>query len=299
MPNANNLDLLTDFLDYLWLEEGLSENTLESYRTDLMQFSQWLTDENETLISANETHIQRYLAFKFKKKYASTSVHRLISCLRRFYHFLILQQHVSEDPTVRIKSPKLPKQLPKSLSENDVKQLLAAPDITTALGVRDRSMLELLYACGLRVSELVSLAVHEINLQDGVIRITGKGNKTRLVPMGQHATDWLDQYLNESRSQLLKQHLSDDLFVTKRGSGMTRQAFWYAIQRYATQAGIKQHLSPHVLRHAFATHLLNHGADLRVVQLLLGHSDISTTQIYTHVAKERLKQLHEQHHPRG
>lgn len=292
--------LLNQFLDHLWLEDGLAQNTLDSYRNDLKLFCDWLADQKITLEQVQEDTIQHYLAFKFSKQQASaSSVYRLVSCLRRFYGYLLSQSLIAKDPTMRIQSPKLPKHLPNSLSESEVESLLNAPDTQDSLGLRDRAMLELLYACGLRVSELVTITINEMSLQDGVIRITGKGNKTRLVPMGEHANDWLEQYLNHARPALLKQRLSDALFVTNRGAGMTRQAFWYVIKRYAKQADITKQLSPHVLRHAFATHLLNHGADLRVVQLLLGHSDISTTQIYTHVARERLKQLHEKHHPRG
>lgn len=298
--SESNSSLLNQFLDHLWLEDGLAQNTLDSYRTDLKLFCDWLSDQQMTLVQVEESTIQNYLAFKFSQQKASaSSVYRLVSCLRRFYGYLLLQSLITKDPTIRIQSPKLPKHLPNSLSEAEVESLLNEPDIDDDLGLRDRAMLELLYACGLRVSELVTISINEISLQDGVIRITGKGNKTRLVPMGEHASDWLTQYLNQSRPALLKQRLSDALFVTNRGAGMTRQAFWYVIKRYAKQAEITKDLSPHVLRHAFATHLLNHGADLRVVQLLLGHADISTTQIYTHVAKERLKQLHEKHHPRG
>lgn len=300
MSNSTSELQLSQFLDQLWLEDGLAQNTLDSYRTDIQLFSDWLSQQGLTLAQAQEETIQRYLAFKFNQQHASAStVYRLVSCLRRFYRYLLAQSAIDTDPTMRIQSPKLPKQLPNSLNETEVESLLNAPDTNDMLGLRDRAMLELLYACGLRVSELVTLTINEVSLQDGIIRVTGKGNKTRLVPMGEHANDWLKQYLSTTRPAILKQRLSDDLFVTNRGAGMTRQAFWYAIKRYAKQVDIHKPLSPHVLRHAFATHLLNHGADLRVVQLLLGHSDISTTQIYTHVAKERLKQLHEKHHPRG
>ncbi len=291
---------ISQFLDYLWLEDGLALNTLDSYRIDLKLFNDWLTKQELTLTQVTEAQVQHYLAFKFTvQKASSSSVYRLVSCLRRFYRYLLTQSAISKDPTIRIQSPKLPKHLPDSLTETEVEALLNAPNNQETLGLRDRAMLELLYACGLRVSELVNMSINEVSLQDGVIRITGKGNKTRLVPMGEHASDWVKQYLNEARPELLKLRLSDALFVTNRGTSMTRQAFWYLIKRYAKQADITKPLSPHVLRHAFATHLLNHGADLRVVQLLLGHSDISTTQIYTHVAKARLKQLHEKHHPRG
>jgi integrase/recombinase XerD len=219
--------------------------------------------------------------------------------MRRFYRYALRENLVSSDPTLQIESPKLPRSLPKSLNEQEVEDLLNAPNINESIGVRDRAMLELLYASGLRVSELVTVKVNEVSTQDGVVRVTGKGSKTRLVPMGQEAADWIDKYLKQARPDILQKRLCDALFVTNRASAMTRQAFWYLIKRYAMLAGITKHMSPHVLRHAFATHLLNHGADLRVVQMLLGHADISTTQIYTHVARERLKQLHSVHHPRG
>lgn len=290
--------LLDQFIDYLWLEESLSKNTLASYRLDLTGFTTWLQASNKTLITVKQADIQAYLAEKFPTS-KPRSIGRLIATLRRFYRYLVLQSSITEDPTVQIQSPKLSRSLPSSLNEAEVEALLKAPNTNKAIGIRDRAMLELLYACGLRVSELVSIQVFEVGLSEGVIRITGKGNKTRLVPMGEEAVAWIQEYLSTARNTILKNRLSDALFVSNRGDAMTRQTFWYAIKRYAVTAGIKKHISPHVLRHAFATHLLNHGADLRVVQLLLGHSDISTTQIYTHVARERLKKLHQIHHPRG
>lgn len=296
--SASDPALLDAFIDHLWLEDGLSRNTLDSYRQDLQLFADWLQKKNLSLAGAQQTEIQQYLAVKFPKS-KPRSISRLIASLRRFYRYALRENQVPADPTLQIDSPKLPRSLPKSLTEEDVEALLAAPDINQALGLRDRAMLEILYACGLRVSELVSLKVTEVSLNEGVIRVTGKGSKTRLVPMGEEAVDWVARYLKESRPAILQRQLSDSLFVTQRGESMTRQAFWYLIKRYAVKEGIKKHLSPHVLRHAFATHLLNHGADLRVVQMLLGHADISTTQIYTHVARERLKQLHAMHHPRG
>jgi len=300
LPESADQNIIDQFIDYLWLEEGLAKNTLESYRTDLSLLSLWLTDKDQSLVTTEQALLQDYLARKLKNHQAATSVHRVVSCLRRFYGFLLRQKLREEDPTTGIQTPKLPKHLPKTINESDVEALLLAPDIDDPTGLRDRAMLELLYACGLRVSELVSLKTHEISLQEGVIRVTGKGNKTRLVPMGEHAIDWLETYQKQARPLLLKQRICEVFFVTKRGAGMTRQTFWHAIKRYAIKANISAAtLSPHVLRHAFATHLLNHGADLRVVQMLLGHSDISTTQIYTHVARERLKNLHEKHHPRG
>jgi integrase/recombinase XerD len=289
---------LDSFIDHLWLEDGLAKNTLESYRQDLTTFALWLAEQGKQLTTVDQADIQQYLAVKFPLS-KPRSIGRLIASLRRFYRHLVRENQITKDPTLQIESPKLPRSLPKSLNEDEVIALLNAPDVNDPVGLRDRAMLELLYACGLRVSELVSIKVVEVSLSDGVVRVTGKGSKTRLVPMGEEATDWISRYLREGRSVILQKKLCDALFVTNRGEAMTRQAFWYLIKRYALLAGITKHMSPHVLRHAFATHLLNHGADLRVVQMLLGHSDISTTQIYTHVARERLKQLHSLHHPRG
>jgi integrase/recombinase XerD len=286
------------FIDQLWLEDGLSANTLSSYRNDLKGFAQWCMQNHLHLWQVQAHHLQAYLAHRFPMVKVR-SINRLIATLRRFYRYALMGNLIQQDPTLHIAAPKLPKSLPKTLSEAQVEALLQAPDVSTPLGVRDRAMLELLYASGLRVSELVNIKIAEVSTQDGVVRVTGKGSKTRLVPMGQEAADWIDRYLAEDRGKILQGKLSDAVFVTHRGEAMTRHAFWHIIQRYALQAEIKQHISPHVLRHAFATHLLNHGADLRVVQMLLGHADISTTQIYTHVARERLQQLHQQHHPRG
>ncbi len=295
---SEDVQLLDSFIDHLWLEDGLSKNTLESYRQDLTTFALWLTPQQKQLLIVSQADIQQYLAVRFPQS-KPRSIGRLIASLRRFYRYLLRENRVSQDPTLQIESPKLPRSLPKSLNEDEVVALLKAPNVMEAVGLRDRAMLELLYACGLRVSELVGIKVTEVSLSDGVVRVTGKGSKTRLVPMGEEAVDWLSRYIKEGRSAILQKRLCDALFVTNRGEAMTRQAFWYLIKRYALLAGITKHMSPHVLRHAFATHLLNHGADLRVVQMLLGHSDISTTQIYTHVARERLKQLHSMHHPRG
>jgi integrase/recombinase XerD len=289
---------LDTFIDHLWLEDGLSKNTLESYRADLSQFDTWLVKSNTALLTANQADIQQYLAVKFPQS-KPRSISRLIASMRRFYRYALRENLIEKDPTLQIESPKLPRSLPKSLNEQEVEDLLGAPNISEAIGLRDRAMLELLYASGLRVSELVTVKVNEVSTQDGVVRVTGKGSKTRLVPMGEEAADWIDKYIKHARPEILQKRMSDALFVTARASAMTRQAFWYLIKRYALVAGITKHMSPHVLRHAFATHLLNHGADLRVVQMLLGHADISTTQIYTHVARERLKQLHSVHHPRG
>lgn len=290
--------LIDTFIDQLWLEDGLSQNTLSSYRSDLTHFGLWCEQQALPLMQVGHADLQQYLAVKFPTSKART-MGRIIATLRRFYRYALRDNLIKEDPSLQIESPKLPRSLPKSLSEQDVEALLGAPNTDDEMGLRDKAMLELLYASGLRVSELVNIQVPEVDITGGVVRVTGKGNKTRLVPMGEEAADWIRQYLAKSRGQILGAKLCDALFVTNRASGMTRQAFWYIIKRYARQADIKQTISPHVLRHAFATHLLNHGADLRVVQMLLGHADISTTQIYTHVARERLKKLHSEHHPRG
>ncbi|PKO47177.1 MAG: site-specific tyrosine recombinase XerD [Betaproteobacteria bacterium HGW-Betaproteobacteria-22] len=296
--SSGDLAELDIFVDHLWLEDGLAKNTLESYRLDLTTFALWLPGQRKQLLTVEQADIQQYLAVKFPQS-KPRSISRLIASLRRFYRYLLRENKIKIDPTIQIESPKLPRSLPKSLNEDEVIALLNAPDLSEPAGLRDRAMLELLYACGLRVSELVGIKTTEVSVSDSVVRVTGKGSKTRLVPMGEEAADWIARYLKEARGEILQKRLSDALFVTNRGEAMTRQAFWYAIKRYALLAGITKHMSPHVLRHAFATHLLNHGADLRVVQMLLGHSDISTTQIYTHVARERLKQLHSIHHPRG
>ncbi len=296
--NEANLSLLDAFIDQLWLEEGLARNTLESYRRDLSQLAGWLEKQNTSLLDANRGHLEGYLAVKSPRS-KPRSIGRLIASLRRFYRYWLREGKIATDPTLQLDSPKLPRSLPKSLTEEDVVTLLKAPDASQMLGLRDRAMLETLYATGLRVSELVNLRVSEVSLWDGVVRATGKGSKTRLVPLGEEAIEWIKRYLENARPHILGGQLADSLFVTQRGGAMTRQAFWYLIKRYAVISGIRKPMSPHVLRHAFATHLLNHGADLRVVQMLLGHADISTTQIYTHVARERLKQLHTLHHPRG
>ncbi|HQC29598.1 MAG TPA: site-specific tyrosine recombinase XerD, partial [Methylotenera sp.] len=282
---------LDAFIDHLWLEDGLSKNTLESYRLDLTSFALWLPTQKKQLLTVEGADIQQYLAVKFPLS-KPRSISRLIATLRRFYRYCLRENLIKTDPTIQIQSPKLPRSLPKSLNEEEVMALLIAPNVAEPAGLRDKAMLELLYACGLRVSELVNIKTTEVSIHDAVVRVTGKGSKTRLVPMGEEAADWISNYLREARPVLLQKRLCDALFVTNRGTEMTRQAFWYLIKRYALLAGISKHMSPHVLRHAFATHLLNHGADLRVVQMLLGHADISTTQIYTHVARERLKQLH-------
>lgn len=297
----SNAELLDEFCDNLWLEDGLSRNTLDSYRRDLNKFSAWLEQQRDvSILQATHGDIQGYLAqLVVAQKARPSSTGRNISSLKRLFRYLLRQGKVSADPTLQIDAPKLPRNLPKSLTEQDVEQLLAAPDIQTPLGQRDRTMLELLYATGLRVSELVTLRVTQMSMDMGVVRVMGKGSKERLVPLGEEALDWLRRYLADGRGVLLGGQISDAMFVTARGEGMTRQMFWYLVKKHAKHGGLNKPLSPHTLRHAFATHLLNHGADLRVVQLLLGHADISTTQIYTHVARERLKTLHARHHPRG
>lgn len=290
---------LQPFLDSLWLESGLSKNTVEAYKRDLVAFSSWLAESEIDLSAATRQDILRYQSVRLREGRKVRSEARLLSSLRRFYRYLCREEVRDSDPTVQIESPRLGKPLPSSLTELEVETLLEQPDISIALGLRDRAMLEVLYATGLRVSELVSLTFEQLNMRQGLIRCIGKGNKERLVPLGEVALDYIQDYLLESRPELLNGRMSDDLFPTRRGKAMTRQAFWYLIKRYASQAEIEKELSPHTLRHAFATHLLNNGADLRIVQLLLGHSDLSTTQIYTHVAKERLKGIHSKHHPRG
>lgn len=298
--DASNDALLDGFIDTLWLEDGLSRNTLESYRRDLRQFALWLLDQRRCrLLEAGRADLLAYLAYRFEQRAKASSSARLLSSLKRFYRYALRERLLDGDPTIDVDPPKLARRLPKSLTEDDVEALLAAPDIGTPLGLRDRAMLELLYASGLRVSELVSLGSAQVSHDMGVVRIIGKGSKERLVPVGEEALTWIRRYLGQARAALLGGRAAQALFVTTRGDAMTRQAFWNLIKRYAAQAGIASSISPHTLRHAFATHLLNHGADLRVVQLLLGHADISTTQIYTHVARERLKQLHAKHHPRG
>jgi integrase/recombinase XerD len=297
---ASDSPLLDEFCDTLWLEDGLSRNTLESYRHDVRQFATWLERHGgKKLDSADHVDIQGYLGYRYARKTRASSAARLLSSLKRFYRYLVRSGKRAGDPTLRIEAPTLPRRLPKTLTESDVENLISAPDVEIPLGLRDKAMLEMLYASGLRVSELVTLKAAQVSHDMGVVRVIGKGSKERLVPLGEEALDWLRRYLREGRPALLAGKVSDDLFVTPRGRAMTRQAVWQLVKRYAARAQLDKPISPHTLRHAFATHLLNHGADLRVVQLLLGHSDISTTQIYTHVARERLKQLHARHHPRG
>lgn len=294
-------DSMEGFLDRLWLEKGVSNNTLISYRADLQTFNAWLQQKGLQAGLAQREDVLAYLAFRLQQGIKARSTARTLSCLRMYYRYLLRENFITHDPTLQVENPKAAKALPKSLSESQVEQLLAAPDLATAIGMRDKAMLELLYACGLRVSELVNLELPQVNLRQGVIRVLGKGSKERLIPMGEEAQAQLVLYLQEGRAALLGHHAVNNpvLFPGRQGAVMTRQTFWHRIKRYASQAGIKTNLSPHTLRHAFATHLLNHGADLRVVQLLLGHSDLSTTQIYTHVARQRLQELHSMHHPRA
>ena len=299
-PRPADLAEIDNFCDALWLEDGLAKATLDSYRSDLGRLAGWLAEHgHEALLDSRETTLTAFIAHLAKHTRASSQA-RYLSTLRRFYRWQVGRGRLVSDPTLKLANPSLPSRLPKVMSEKQVEALLDAPDLDTPLGLRDRAMLETIYATGLRVSELVNLKLHEVGLADGVLRALGKGSKERLVPLGQLAIDWITRYLHEARPDILHGQQSDALFVTARGGAMTRQAFWQLIKRYALVVGIAPaRLSPHVLRHAFATHLLNHGADLRVVQLLLGHADISTTQIYTHVARERLKSLHAEHHPRG
>jgi integrase/recombinase XerD len=298
--NAAN-PLIDQFADSLWLSDGLARNTIDSYRRDITQLDAWLKKAGRTSIDrAALDDLQAFLAHRIETLHSSPrSTARLTSAMKRFYQYLLRERLTTADPSASLESPKLTRGLPKSLSEQDVESLLNAPDVNTPLGLRDKAMLETLYATGLRVTELVTLTVAQVSLDMNVVRVMGKGSKERLVPMGETAADWIRRFLAEGRGTLLGGKKSGDLFVTQRGAAMSRQMFWHTIKRHARTAAIRVPISPHTLRHAFATHLINHGADLRVVQLLLGHSDITTTQIYTHVARERLKQLHLQHHPRG
>lgn len=298
--SAADLGEIDAFCDALWLEDGLARSSLASYRSDLLQLSAWLGREGRCALAAADTALLTRFVATLSRRLAASSQARYIATLRRFYRHLLARGRIDADPTLQISPPIMPGRLPKAISEAQVEALLTAPAIDSPLGLRDRAMIETIYASGLRVSELIALKLHEVSFDTGVVRVFGKGAKERLAPLGEQAIDWLRRYLNEARGGILGAHRSDSLFVTARGGAMTRQQFWGLIKRYARIAGIdEKRLSPHVLRHAFATHLLNHGADLRVVQLLLGHADISTTQIYTHIASERLKTLHSQHHPRG
>lgn len=289
--------VIEKFLDTLWMERGLSDNTLTAYRTDLRALEQCQARFGRPFPAASEADLLAFLASYLDA--SATSTARRLSTLRSFYQYLVRDGGEKTDPSAKIRAPRLGRHLPGVLTENEVEALLEAPDPQTPLGLRDRAMLEILYATGLRVSELVCLTFNQVNLRQAVVRVSGKGNKERLVPLGDVAADWLTRFCATARSEIIRGAQSDALFPTRRGGAMTRQAFWYLIKRHARNAGIEKALSPHTLRHAFATHLINHGADLRVVQLLLGHSDISTTQIYTHVASARLKAFHTQHHPRG
>ena len=296
---SQNLAAVDVFIDRLWSERGLSSNTLDAYRSDMRHIAQWLDQQDLAFHSLSGADIQRYLAHRLGQKISARSSARFLSCLRSFYEFYLRDGTLQRSPVDDVENPKLGRPLPKSLSEHDVEHLLAAPAGEGPLELRDRAMLELLYACGLRVSELIGLQMDQINLRQGVVRVTGKGSKDRLVPMGAMAEEALNKYFQSGRALLLGLRSSDVVFPSRRGEQMTRQSFWHRIKHWSKVADIRVPLSPHTLRHAFATHLLNHGADIRSVQMLLGHSNISTTQIYTHIARERLKQLHIRHHPRG
>jgi len=298
-PGSGPDPLIERFLDSLWAERGLSDNSLQSYRHDLVNLQNKLAGRGKTMAAATREDLLAILAAEMQRGKSPRSLSRYLSAYRQFYRWLLRDGKIASDPVALIESPKTGRGLPKALTEEQVEALLKAPDTGTVLGLRDRAMLELMYATGLRVSELVNLELSGINLNQGVVRVIGKGNKERLVPIGDEAHECLKNYLSAGRPELLQGAQTDSVFVTSRKAGMTRQAFWYMVGRYAVQCGISKKLSPHMLRHSFATHLLNHGADLRVVQLLLGHSDLSTTQIYTHIAREGLKRMHEAHHPRG
>ena len=299
LPPASDADSrsIEEFIDLSWMERGLAEATLSAYRSDLSRFSRWLSGRGRRLEEVRRLDVLDFLGEH--AHWPPRTVARRLSALRRFYQHLEREGRIRNNPCDRVDAPRLGRPLPGVLSEQEVERLLAAPDLETASGVRDRAMLEVLYATGLRVSELVGLRSEQVNLIQGVLRVVGKGGKERLVPLGEPAVEWLERYFRKGRPDILGERPTPALFPTSRGRAMTRQAFWYLIKRYAVRAGISQGISPHTLRHAFATHLLDHGADLRVVQMLLGHRDISTTQIYTHIARERLKVLHARHHPRG
>ena len=291
-------EAIDTFIDALWLEEGLARNTLAAYRRDLALYARWLAERGKQLPATAEHDLQAYFAARHAGSKATTANRRL-TVFKRYFRWALRERRITADPTLKLQSARQPMRVPKTLTEAQVEALLAAPDPDTPLGLRDRAMLELMYASGLRVSELVAMKTFDLSLNDGVLRVLGKGNKERLVPFGQEARRWIERYLADARPVILGGQQTADVFVTARGAGMTRAMFWVIVKKQAAAAGIHVPLSPHTLRHAFATHLLNHGADLRAVQLLLGHADISTTTIYTHVARERLKQLHAQHHPRG
>ena len=297
-PNSTEA-IIDKFLDAIWMERGLSANTLGAYRADLLALQRWLAQRDRSLIYATRTDLLGFIAWRAKEGAKPRSTARQLSSFRRFYRFLLRDGVITEDPTLRIDMPKIGRALPQSLTETEVESLLGAPDVSDPIGHRDRTMLEVLYATGLRVSELINLRQGQINLNQGVLRVRGKGDRERLIPLGEEAQRWLREFVTGPRVEILLERQTEYLFPTRRGDRMTRQAFWHIIKRYARKAGVEKELSPHTLRHAFATHLLNNGADLRVVQMLLGHSDLSTTQIYTHVARERMKEMHAQHHPRG
>ncbi|SDT92699.1 site-specific tyrosine recombinase XerD [Halopseudomonas salegens] len=296
---VSEIDLISRYVDLLWLEKGLSAHSLDAYRSDLSKYAGYLAAHDSHLLAGRREDLLTYLQWRLQQGVSARSTARALSCLRGFYRYALREALIIEDPCRDVAMPQLGRALPKALSEAEVEALLAAPNCDDALGLRDRCMLEVLYACGLRVSELVGLRLDQLNLRQGVVRVTGKGNKERLVPLGDEALDWLARYLQHARDSLLAGSGDDIVFPSRRGQPMTRQAFWHRIKQHASHAGILSPLSPHTLRHAFATHLINHGADLRVVQLLLGHSDLSTTQIYTHIARLRLRELHASHHPRG
>ncbi len=288
------------FLDALWMERGLSENTLAAYRSDLSHYAAWLRQQSgKRITAADRGALLHYLSHLTTEGRHPRTVARVLSSLRSFYHHLLSEGVRSDDPTARVDSPRVGRALPETLTEDEVERLLDSPEVISHIGLRDRAMIEMMYGGGFRVSELVKLRIDALNLRQGVVRVVGKGRKERLVPLGGEALHWVDRYLGEGRPELMQGRSSDALFVTARGTGMTRQAFWFRLKKYGQASGIVTPFSPHTLRHAFATHLLNHGADLRSVQMLLGHSDLSTTQIYTHVARERLKNIHQKHHPRG
>jgi integrase/recombinase XerD len=295
-PSVTAID---QFLDAIWMERGLSPNTLSAYRADLTALDRWLRTKGCAISLAKRADLLGFIEWRVQAGARPRSTARQLSSFRRFYRYMLRQSQIKDDPTAQIAMPKIGRSLPKSLTEEEVNSLLGAPETAESLGYRDRTMLEVLYATGLRVSELVNLKVSQVNMNQGVLRIVGKGNRERLIPLGEEAVKWLTEFAQGARLEILLERQTDCFFPTRRGDCMTRQAFWHIIKRYAQKAGVNKDLSPHTLRHAFATHLLNHGADLRVVQMLLGHSDLSTTQIYTHVARERLKELHSQHHPRG
>ena len=299
LPASPSAAVIDRFLSAVWMERGLSPNTLSAYRADLTALDRWLNARGVQTLGAKRADVLGFIAWRVENGARPRSTARQLSSFRRFYRYCLREALLKEDPTAQIAMPKIGRSLPKSLSEEEVDALLNAPEVTDPLGNRDRTMLEVLYATGLRVSELVNLRASQVNLNQGVIRVVGKGNRERLIPLGEEAVRWLTEFFRGPRLEILLERQTDYMFPTRRGDRMTRQAFWHIIKRYAHKGGVQKGLSPHTLRHAFATHLLNHGADLRVVQMLLGHSDLSTTQIYTHVARERMKELHAQHHPRG